>query len=142
MALIDEIGKENIEEKETSEKKCSICNVKTNTVNTELKICEACFNTQVNDALKKIDENLFKIKQEMTRIHQFSEELKKIMGREDIHLIIKNKAEIDLMNAEATLLKLKIDLDTNTKAYFVNQRQANEFRKINRWELFEINNKY
>ena len=140
MALIDEIGKTDKPGQELP--KCTNCKVVSKNVNAELKICETCFNTQLNEALKKIDENIFLIKEEMKRFHYFVQELETIVQNEALSIALRNKAEIDLINARSTLLKLQIDLDANQLAYYVNQRQANAFRKVSNWELFAINNKY
>ena len=141
MALIDEISKTD-DQKENQLPKCNTCKISSKNVNPEINICEACFNTQLNDALKKIDENIYSINEEMKKFHHFVLELEKIMNNSSLSLIVHNKTEIDLINAKSTLLKLQIDLDANQSAYYINQRQANAFRKLSNWELFEINNKY
>ena len=141
MALIDEISKKD-DQKENELPKCNTCKISSKNVSPELNICEICFNTQLRDALKKIDENIYSINEEMKKFHYFVQELESIMNNSSLSLLIHNKTEIDLINAKSTLLKLQIDLDANQSAYYINQRQANAFRKLSNWELFEINNKY
>lgn len=141
MALIDEISK-NDKQPPTALAQCHTCKVSAKGVNRELNICEQCFNSQLRAALTKIDENIYSIKEEMKKFHYFVQELEAIMNNTALSLLVHNKSEIDLINARSTLLKLQIDLDANQRAYYVNQRQANAFRKHSNWELFEINNKY
>lgn len=140
MALIDEIS-EKKDKEDTVDNKCHICKSIVNKLNTQLMICELCFNKQVEEALKRIDENIYKINQELVNVSTIIKRINEEFHKTD-DLVLKNKFEIDLLNGEAAIAKLKIDLENNMLAYYINQRQANEFRKFSGWELFEINNKY
>lgn len=142
MALIDEIGNEKKQKENKDDYKCSVCSIFSHNVNVELKICESCFNKELTEALKKIDQNIYEINQEIIKVHHFKNQLDNVLNDSEVHLIVKNKAEIDLINVESALLKFQIDLNANKKAYVLNQEQANKFRKQNNWELYDINNKY
>ena len=55
-----------------------------------------------------------------------------------LNLIVVNKLEIDLLNFKAILDKLEIDHKLNKDAFYLNQNQANNVRKLQNWTLFDI----
>lgn len=140
MALIDELYEEKKQENK-EESKCRACKSEVTNINKRIMLCEVCFNKQIEETLKTIDANIYQIQNEMQNIKKvlvkIEEESLKLND-----IIIKNKLEIDNLNATATLMKYQIDLENNMNAYLIIQNQANDFRKLSNWQLFEIDNKY
>lgn len=139
MSLLDQEIKPKKTKQNNKENVCDLCKQEKEKLNKEIQTCEDCFGIQLNMALNKIQENIKNIKDEIVKIENFIKEVNNILANnKNISLIMQNKAEIDLLNATSTIGKLKIDLETNRKAYEINQIQANKFRKANNWKEIDI----
>lgn len=129
MSLLDKEIEQN-KSREENENVCQLCKLSKNNISIEIRTCENCFGIQLNMALNKIEENIKQIKEEIAKIEKFINDVNDLLSKDqNLSLVVINKAEIDLLNATSTIGKLKIDLETNKKAYKINQIQANKFRK-------------
>lgn len=141
MALIDEKFEDDKEKKEDNNDKCYVCKSHISHMNKQAMICESCFNKEIDETLKKIDENIYKIEEEIKKVNSLLKAMQDETNKTN-NIILQYRLEIDMLNGNATLMKYKIDLDFNKLAYLITQQQANNFRKLSNWQLFEINNKY
>lgn len=137
MALIDEEVIKDNENNKLSEINCKLCNKKINN-DSPILLCESCFNATTQESLDKIKDNIIKIKLELEKIETSIKQINIDYKKDNIHIVLKNKLEIDLLNLEAIKQKINIDLETNKKAFIINQIQANDLRKIQNWASFDI----
>lgn len=139
MSLIDDenFNKKNNERKDVENLSCKECNKEINN-NSPILLCEDCFNKSVLDILNKIKNNLGQIEEEIKKIENTILKIKEDLNKKNLHIIVINKLEIDLMNFEAIKKKLIIDKELNELAFKVNQIQANKLRKELNWTLFSL----
>ncbi|WP_022935279.1 hypothetical protein ACJA28_00820 [Mesomycoplasma moatsii] len=139
MSLIDDenFNKKNNEIKNIENLSCKECNKEISN-NSPILLCEDCFNKSVLDILNKIKNNLGQIEEEIKKIENTIFKIKEDLNKKNLHIIVTNKLEIDLMNFEAIKKKLIIDKELNELAFKVNQIQANKLRQELNWTLFSL----
>ena len=137
MALIDD---EIFDKEEPAKKEKPICQDCKNEIdeNSPILLCEQCFNARTKETLEKIKTNILEISNKLKMIDESIEKINKDLEIDNLHIVVRNKLEIDLLNLEAIKKKLLIDKELNYEAFVTNQHQANKIRKISNWILFDI----
>lgn len=137
MSLIDEdFSPKKETENQEQELECKICKSKID-VNSPILLCENDFNKTITGTLNNIKINVYKIRGELEKVNTTLNTINlELENNKNIHIIAKNKLEIDKLNFEALKKKLKIDLKLNYDAFELNQQQANSLREIMKWTKF------
>lgn len=138
MSLIDQdLEDKNNDEIDNKFNQCKKCKKNLNS-KTIILFCEFCFNELIKESLDNIKTNLIKIIEEKKKINQILSKINQDLKNDKLNLIVVNKLEIDLLNFKAILDKLEIDHKLNKDAFYLNQNQANNVRKLQNWTLFDI----
>lgn len=138
MALIDHEVESKDKNNKPQEVVCRDCNKKLKD-DSFILLCEDCFNKSIELTLNKIRENLIKMQEDLKYVENSIIQIKNLLNsKEEHHLMVINKLEIDLMNFEAVKKKILIDKELNEKAFSVNQIQANKVREQLKWSLFNL----
>lgn len=101
--------------KKTNPNKCALCQKDLVWQIVNLSLCQTCFDADAQKSIVLIDQKLQEINGQIKKMDQVIAKLNLAIAQET-NLLIKYKYQVDLINLETLVAKLKVDWEANQKS--------------------------
>ena len=119
--------------KKTNPNKCALCQKDLVWQIVNLSLCQTCFDADAQKSIALIDQKLQEINGQIKKMDQVIVKLNLAIAQET-NLLIKYKYQVDLINLETLVAKLKVDWEANQKSKTLTLEHYEQIYQLNQWK--------
>ena len=117
----------------TNINKCALCQKDLAWQIVNLSLCQTCFDADAQKSIALIEQKLQEINGQIKKMDQVIAKLNLAIAQET-NLLIKYKYQVDLINLETLVAKLKVDWEANQKSKTLTLEHYEQIYQINQWK--------